>query len=728
MAYDSDEYNPDSEDESNNNAEEEQRPNRWPGPPSTWQQLNSAEIDTLTALNEIRNRDLAVHLYNAFALRHRRGCGRGRIGDGVGPVAEQDIDVATGQTVQDTKWVPPNAWTAWPLPATAVPRPGFMGPTEEADDASTFKMRTPYEPRAELEDTLSAAMLRLAKERFKARGDEETVTLDRASSGEEGSEAEMSSRSSRARSKSKSKAKGKSKPKPGSKNRLKYESTSEGDMMDVDDTDDNDDDVDTDTRNQKRKQKKKSASTLEDTFPLKTVVATDDELSYNLLRPSVRGIIAKLDTTLSILHNAQESKTNCPSESSGSDASSCSPSRSRSRSRSRGASSVPELHSRSPTKRRQNPRSNSRIPRRSRAPSTARESAPEDSANGKKRRGRPRKIYPQLEGETERDYAIRVARLRKERLTIFADVDDDNITTNDDNVSDSASGKNKNKNKPKGKGKATPKARPTTRRRDSETTVSSLPETSETSSTPRHRSDRRPQLARARLRDWRDILGAAALAGFPAPALDRAARRCADLFGQSFAMHTLYEGPVDGVHDRVHNTDKRVQYEPGMIVPVDSEGSGEGGEERMSRATSVAPSEGRSRSRSVSLSRSQSLSQPRSRSRSKSRPRSRSRSASTAGGLEHYCIFSNCPRATDPFDRRPNLTRHYRLIHNYEADEETSGAAEDVESQDEMYGAVHVDGFLRPIKMRPGWRGEDAAREKRRPKRRVERAEGDLSD
>ncbi|KAI1289025.1 RNA polymerase I-specific transcription initiation factor-domain-containing protein [Xylaria venustula] len=722
MAYESDEYLPDSEDESNN-AEEEQRPNRWTGPPSTWQQLNSAEINTLTALNEIRNRDLAVHLYNAFALRHRRGRARGGIGDGVGPVAEQDVDVATGQPVQDTKWVPPNAWTAWPLPANAVPRPGFMGPAEEADDAFTFKMRTPYEPRAELEETLSAAMLRLAKERFQARPDEETVTSERASSADEQSDAEMSSRSGRANPRAKSKGKGKSKARSRTRS-VKYESTSEGAMMDVDD---DDADVDMGTR----KQKKRSTSTLQDTFPLKTVVATDDELSYTLLRPSVRGLIAKLDTALSILHNAQESKINCPSESSGSDASSRSLSRSRSRSRSRGASVARTTHSRSPVKRRQQPRSSSRAPSRSRASSTALESAPEDSKSGKKRRGRPRKIYPQHEGETERDYAIRVARLRKERLPIFADVDDDNITTNDDNVSDSGSGRtpiksrNKGKGKGKGKEKVTPKARSRTRhqRRDSETTVSSIPETSDTSSTPRHRSGRRPQLGRVRLRDWRDILGAAALAGFPPAALDRAARRCADLFGQSFAMHTLYEGPVE----RRHDTDKRVQYEPGMIIPVssDSDDGDEGGwgeVARMSRATSAAPSE-RNRSRS----RSRSVQQPRSRSRSISQSRSRSRSASTAGGAQHYCIFSNCPRATDPFDRRPNLTRHYRLIHNYEPDEEIS-AAEDVESQDEMYGAVHVDGFLRPIKMRPGWKGEDTAREKRRSKRRVGRAEGDLSD
>jgi len=71
----SDDYLPDSDDSN----DEDERPNQWKGHPSTWQQLNSAEIDTYTALNEIRNQDLSLHLYNAFALkkRHENADGKG---------------------------------------------------------------------------------------------------------------------------------------------------------------------------------------------------------------------------------------------------------------------------------------------------------------------------------------------------------------------------------------------------------------------------------------------------------------------------------------------------------------------------------------------------------------------------------------------------------------------------------------------------------------------------
>jgi hypothetical protein len=85
-----DDYIPDS-DESDDSNDEDERPNRWTGPPSTWQQLNSAEIDTITALNEIRNRDLSVHLYNAFALRHRHDKGKTQGVHGARPLPSQVI-------------------------------------------------------------------------------------------------------------------------------------------------------------------------------------------------------------------------------------------------------------------------------------------------------------------------------------------------------------------------------------------------------------------------------------------------------------------------------------------------------------------------------------------------------------------------------------------------------------------------------------------------------------
>ncbi|KAI1751845.1 RNA polymerase I-specific transcription initiation factor-domain-containing protein [Xylaria castorea] len=677
MAYagnESDEYLPDSDD---SDAEDGQS-NHWTGPPSTWQQLNSAEIETLTALNELHNQDLSIHLYNAFALKHRHGKIKKR--GTARPVPNQDVDIATGQLVQESKWVPPNAWTAWPLPANVVPHPEFMKQTDAADEHFTFRMQTPYTSKTELEETISATMLRLAKEKFQARQatqrDENTVEPGPDRSDEEGSSIEMSSAPSRTRSKSRAKSRSKSRM-------MKYERTSEGEIMDVDDP----------------YVEKRSTSAPSERIQLKTVVATDDELSYTLLRPSAHRVLAKLDTTLKVLHNAQESRTHCPSESEVSDASSRS--QSRSRSRSRGPS---RTHTHSPdAKRKRTPNS--------RAPSIPRESAAPEIPGEVKKRGRPRKEYPRLEGETDRAYAVRIARLRKKPIPYFQNGDPGLVSDSTPAPNSAAEYTDSN-----------PRAKPRVRRARTQTrpqgrglkALSDITSANETSK----KQLRLPKMSKVRLRDWRDVLGAAALAGFPASALDRAARRCADLFGQDFVLHTLQEGPPDQTR-----LDRHLRYEPGMAIPSLLEDSEESNDEEPSRllrahihrATSMAPSESEERGRSRSA-------KSRSKSKSKSQPQPRSGSQS---GDKFFCMVSNCPRAMDPFARLQNLLRHLKLIHNYNGDE----LAVDVESEDEMHGAVHVDGFLKPIKVRPGWRGDDAAKEKRKPRPRKKKiATGETVD
>lgn len=48
----------------------ESRPNRWRGPPQSWRTLTEEDRLTYDALEKLRNQDLSVHLYNAFALKH----------------------------------------------------------------------------------------------------------------------------------------------------------------------------------------------------------------------------------------------------------------------------------------------------------------------------------------------------------------------------------------------------------------------------------------------------------------------------------------------------------------------------------------------------------------------------------------------------------------------------------------------------------------------------------
>jgi len=47
------------------------RPNRWKGAASTWQSLTEQERGLAASLDQLRNQDLSIHLYNAHALKRR---------------------------------------------------------------------------------------------------------------------------------------------------------------------------------------------------------------------------------------------------------------------------------------------------------------------------------------------------------------------------------------------------------------------------------------------------------------------------------------------------------------------------------------------------------------------------------------------------------------------------------------------------------------------------------
>lgn len=47
----------------------ETRPNRWKGQASSWATITEQDRLTYSAFEELRNQDLAIHLYNASALK-----------------------------------------------------------------------------------------------------------------------------------------------------------------------------------------------------------------------------------------------------------------------------------------------------------------------------------------------------------------------------------------------------------------------------------------------------------------------------------------------------------------------------------------------------------------------------------------------------------------------------------------------------------------------------------
>ncbi|RYP12800.1 hypothetical protein DL766_009915 [Monosporascus sp. MC13-8B] len=660
---DLDEYEPSSD-------SGDERPNRWHGPPSTWQEMNSEEIDTLAALNELRNRDLSIHLYNAFALkqRHRQPPSNGL------PVAGQDVNAATGQKVLGDDWVPQRSWTAWPMVAGMVPAPDFVPRADDADDKYTTRSPVAEFPSTALEEAVSAAVLRTAKEKFESRPwhveASDGSSLELEVSGTESSDADESEAKSilsnnRSRSRSRS-----------IKRESDAGSESAGEHMEVQGSDD---------------RKWTNPLPLEN-HRLRPVVSTDDDMSYALLRPSVRHILSKLDATLSILHVAQESAMNYLSDSADSDASGSSrlsrtPSREGSQSagkRKRGRPRKDGTPSKNGGSVPPGEASGDRGAATSREPSvlvaSAQRSDPHGDGDKKNtRRGRPRKTYERLPDESDMDYAIRIARIQKKPIPTFSEPD-----SGDEAGRDSADEKAARKTQ-----------RP--KRKVAE------------ESSPEHPKSKRGLKGwwkgRAKLRDWKDVLGAAALAGFPPQAVDRAARRCADLFGQSMELHTLVEGPADQ-----RGQVKTTKYVPGISLPplLEPEDDHEPPPQaRQVRAPSFAAG--------ITSEGERGSSRGRSRSASNNSIRSRSRSASAGGS--HFCHFHDCPRAREGFSRRPNLLRHLKLVHGFEGD----ALPVEVDSEDEIYGGVHVDGFLKPIKIRPGWRASDAAEEPRKRRRGLSR-------
>lgn len=134
----------------------EERRNRFRGPESTWRRLTAEERQNAQALETIRARDLAAHLYNSYALR-MRARERGRM------AVKEDKRVDATEA-----FAPPRGWAAWPMSADKVPRADERLKREE-DAAWTLRMPSDPRPSADLEESVIAIMLKTAKERFGAR-------------------------------------------------------------------------------------------------------------------------------------------------------------------------------------------------------------------------------------------------------------------------------------------------------------------------------------------------------------------------------------------------------------------------------------------------------------------------------------------------------------------------------------------------------------------------------
>lgn len=486
-----------------------------------------------------------------------------------------------------------------------------MKRTEDEDEIFTFRRLEEQGPSSRIEDVVSATMLKFAKERFLSRDVNEStlVTTEPLASENE--------------------------PQP-----------SESEEDDGEDDDRMDVDQESGGR-QKRKQKAPQRT-------FKPVVATDDDVSYDLIRPSTRRILEKLDHTLTILHNARMTSAQHLEDSEES------------------SSEIEDGHDGHETTQR-TPRSRqSSTPDSSseRSPSRTRTSTGDEAdepVKKKSNRGRPRK-YVQREGESEKDFLVRRAKALKGKMKIPTSDDEDDAGASTTAV-ESHSSPHKHKS-------------PRKRRRDTMT------------------EDReywmRKKLSRFEPRDWSDVMGAAALAGFPPSVVARATQRCADLFGQGMEMHRIDETAVSSGATGVVTT----TYQPGGEMPSASSSAAEEDVD----ALDLRQARSMSRHSSAAPSRMGSPTSDEEGGGEGDSPKKPQKRAASRGKGQHYCPYADCERALAGFDRPFNLKRHMKLVHGQDGLEVVEKKEAVVK---DMIGGVHRDGFLEPIRVQKGWRAED---------------------
>lgn len=467
-----------------------------------------------------------------------------------------------------------------------------MTRTEDEDEVFTYRRPEDPRPSARLEEIISATTLKFAKERLHQRGFTESSHDD-----DDASTVKAEPLSSDAESQ------------PGES---------------VDDSED--EEVTNDgEQSEGRPQRKQKA-------PVKTfkpVVSTDDDLSYDLIRPSTRRILGNLDNTLTILHNARTTSAQNLQDS---------------------EASSPETDNES------QPASS---PERS--PSKPPRMPAGDMSLKKSNRGRPRK-YVQMEGESERDFEIRRAKALKGKVRL--------PTTAEESQG----------------GSPRKHTSPSKRRRDN--------------TADNHNKDywTQKKLDRFRPHDWSDVLGAAALAGFPPEVVARATQRCANLFGQGMEMHRI-GGAAGGV--------KTTTCRPGEAMPPggSEEEDVDDPQHRRSRSVSRKPSAPLSRTGSPTSDDEEGDEEGSASPKKTAQKRAKSKGKKG----QHFCPFPDCERATDGFDRPFNLKRHMKLVHGEGSPPEAPEEGEPTEAAaaDDMLDGIRRDGFLEPMRVQKGWRAED---------------------
>lgn len=592
------------------------RPNRWTGESSTWRHYTRQERMLWRSLKQLGNENLAKHLYNAIELAKRQP----------DPAKAADDPEQELQNEEET-WKMPKSWAAWPVAPKHLPPHALFNQTEQEDEDETYKRSVNNMPSTDLEEEITALILRFSKQRFdlsRTKETEDDIVMDSIET--EVANAFTSKTSDLPLSQQPSI--GSSPPiTPRNMDAENLYSDQELDMI-------------SDGEQNSIKHESSSGWETEEAEAVQAEFLADDDRARELLRPSARHIISKLEELLLVL---QAARLAC-------------------------------------------------VPRKAFGAgiddADAEADADDESDSKPKRRRRKAKVQDQM--------AVNIDEPQPEDVDMADAGESSQLSKEADDLAF--------ENWLEGETSAAPKS-PKKKRKGFEAWLSGEEPATMASDGESDDIDGMAnfdeQQRKWRLRDWSDVISAAALADLPPHIVHKTAQRCANLFEQSMILNRMPETAAS----------KGTLVDTMLISPQPPRA--ESIRSSDSDSDHLEPSMQQRRIRSSQASRQTSLARDMGEERGRSRntdpeSNSRTRSVSEHSAGNFFCPVPSCPRSAQRFGRKRNLKRHMKLVHP-----DVDDSADEVDSGDEMHGAVHVDGFLRPINPQRGWRGRGANPRKR---------------
>ncbi|KAL9607006.1 MAG: hypothetical protein Q9167_008038 [Letrouitia subvulpina] len=551
-------------------------------PPSTWRTLTAEDRRIATSLDHLRAKDLSVHLYNAFKLK-RPAPSREWRADAHDPENDGKSD--------QPRWVPPRYWTAWPMHPKNVPR-------EDMDVHSQWEGSTSWRPsgwstrfrdsEATLQEVLIGTILKKAKGQFMAR-----EPAEREPAQQQGIVEAQQERLTSGTQRSGVESEGQS--------RTTIILEDEGNSSD-----------------------------------LEPVLMTDDEKAERIMLPTVRHILVKFDEFLVNLHHLRASYATYEAHRS-----------SRGKQNVRGSDSPP------------------RIKKGGSQASAATDVSSDDVFDDSEPPPKLTSVATSSKHQSRRKRQKDTKILTTSQTTSEEDSPDPRLITHD--FAATSSGRQCSSKRKKGSGASASSdpmyndksddhgASPSSPSTDSNPPIRKHRKRSQTSTAPfspsmpsvnatlplppssLYKLKLRKTLA---LRDWSEIVGTASLTAFPAPVIDRASARCANLFGEGMSCRIIEEGQAGVTRNRHYLPIDPSKQRPSALNEVDSEST----------------------------------------------------------------------NTTYSRDGKEDDEPMEDLKGGEKMEEE---AQEEGMSAEEMFGGVHADGFMRPIKRRESW-GQEVGRKKGR--------------